>query len=53
MMSEQDVATGLRSPLVTIGTDSSALRAEGILARGLAAPAIVRHVPARARQVRA
>jgi len=34
MMSEQDVATGLRSPLVTIGTDSSALRAEGILSRG-------------------
>src|SRR5688572_27867411 len=34
MMSEEDVATGLRSPLVTIGTDSSALRAEGILSRG-------------------
>ena len=34
MMSEDDVATGLRSPLVTIGTDSSALRAEGLLARG-------------------
>jgi N-acyl-D-amino-acid deacylase len=34
MMSEQDVATGLRSSLVTIGTDSSALRAEGILSRG-------------------
>ncbi|MGH9219644.1 MAG: N-acyl-D-amino-acid deacylase family protein, partial [Vicinamibacterales bacterium] len=34
MMSEEDVATGLRSPLVTIGTDSSALRAEGLLARG-------------------
>jgi N-acyl-D-aspartate/D-glutamate deacylase len=34
MMSEDDVATGLRSALVTIGTDSSALRAEGLLARG-------------------
>jgi N-acyl-D-amino-acid deacylase len=34
MMSEADVATGLRAPFVTIGTDSSALRAEGILARG-------------------
>jgi N-acyl-D-aspartate/D-glutamate deacylase len=34
MMSEQDVSTGLKSSLVTIGTDSSALRAEGILARG-------------------
>ena len=34
MMSEDDVATGLRSPLVTIGTDSSALRSEGLLARG-------------------
>ncbi len=34
MMSEADVATGLKSPLVTIGTDSSALRAEGILSRG-------------------
>ena len=34
MMSEQDVTTGLRSALVTIGTDSSALRAEGILSRG-------------------
>jgi N-acyl-D-amino-acid deacylase len=34
MMSEDDVATGLRSQLVTIGTDSSALRAEGLLARG-------------------
>ena len=38
MMSEQDVATGLRSPLVTIGTDSSALRAEGILSRGAPHP---------------
>jgi N-acyl-D-aspartate/D-glutamate deacylase len=38
MMSEADVATGLRSPLVTIGTDSSALRAEGILARGAPHP---------------
>jgi N-acyl-D-aspartate/D-glutamate deacylase len=34
MMSEQDVATGLKSSLVTIGTDSSALRAAGILSRG-------------------
>lgn len=33
MMSEEDVKTGLRSA-VTIGTDSSALRAEGILAQG-------------------
>ena len=34
MMSEEDVKTGLRSNLVTIGTDSSALRTEGLLARG-------------------
>ena len=34
MMSEADVATGLRAPFVTIGTDSSALRSEGLLARG-------------------
>jgi N-acyl-D-aspartate/D-glutamate deacylase len=34
MMSEEDVATGLRSRLVTIGTDSSALRSEGALAQG-------------------
>lgn len=34
MMSEADVATGLRAPFVTIGSDSSALRSEGILARG-------------------
>jgi N-acyl-D-amino-acid deacylase len=34
MMSEEDVATGLRARFVTIGTDSSALRAEGILAQG-------------------
>jgi len=34
MMSEQDVSTGLDSSLVTIGTDSSALRAEGLLSRG-------------------
>lgn len=34
MMSEADVTTGLRSPLVSIGTDSSALRSEGVLARG-------------------
>ena len=38
MMSEADVATGLRAPFVTIGTDSSALRAEGILARGAPHP---------------
>ncbi len=38
MMSDEDVATGLRSPLVTIGTDSSALRAEGALARGAPHP---------------
>ena len=34
MMSESDVRTGLQSSLVTIGTDSSALRTEGLLARG-------------------
>lgn len=34
MMSEADVATGLRFDRVTIGTDSSALRTEGLLARG-------------------
>ena len=34
MMSEADVTTGLQSPLVTIGTDSSALRSEGALAQG-------------------
>jgi N-acyl-D-amino-acid deacylase len=34
MMSEADVTTGLQSPLVTIGTDSSALRTEGALAQG-------------------
>jgi len=34
MMSEDDVKTGLRAPWVTIGTDSSALRAEGVLAQG-------------------
>lgn len=34
MMSEADVATGLRSALVTIGTDSAALRKEGVLAQG-------------------
>jgi len=34
MMSEADVATGLRWPGVTIGTDSAALRAEGALAQG-------------------
>ena len=34
MMSEDDVKTGLRAPWVTIGTDSSALRSEGVLAQG-------------------
>jgi N-acyl-D-amino-acid deacylase len=34
MMGDADVETGLRSSLVTIGTDSSALRAEGVLAQG-------------------
>jgi N-acyl-D-aspartate/D-glutamate deacylase len=34
MMSEADVATGLRYSRVTIGTDSSALRTEGVLAQG-------------------
>ena len=34
MMSEGDVATGLKSRRVTIGTDSAALRAEGALAQG-------------------
>ena len=34
MMSEADVTTGLQSSLVTIGTDSSALRSEGALAQG-------------------
>jgi N-acyl-D-amino-acid deacylase len=34
MMSEEDVATGLRARFVTIGTDSSALRSEGALAQG-------------------
>ena len=34
MMSEGDVATGLRSSRVTIGTDSSAIRAEGVLSQG-------------------
>ena len=34
MMSEEDVTTGLRAPWVTIGTDSSALRAEGVLGQG-------------------
>ena len=38
MMSDEDVATGLRSSLVTIGTDSAALRAEGILSRGAPHP---------------
>jgi N-acyl-D-amino-acid deacylase len=34
MMSEDDVKRGLRWSYVSIGTDSSALRTEGILARG-------------------
>src|SRR5688572_333216 len=34
MMSEDDVATGLRAKFVTIGTDSSALQSEGVLAQG-------------------
>lgn len=38
MMSEEDVATGLRSSLVTIGTDSAALRHEGVLAQGAPHP---------------
>ncbi len=38
MMSDEDVATGLRSQLVTIGTDSAALRTEGALSRGAPHP---------------
>jgi N-acyl-D-aspartate/D-glutamate deacylase len=38
MMSEADVVTGLRSQRVTIGTDSAALRTEGVLARGAPHP---------------
>jgi len=38
MMSEDDVATGLRARFVTIGTDSSALRSEGALAQGAPHP---------------
>jgi N-acyl-D-aspartate/D-glutamate deacylase len=34
MMSEDDVKTGLRSNRVSIGTDSAALRTEGVLAQG-------------------
>ncbi|HYE87821.1 MAG TPA: D-aminoacylase [Vicinamibacterales bacterium] len=34
MMSEDDVVTALRAPFVTIGTDSAALRTEGVLAQG-------------------
>ncbi|MEY4093840.1 MAG: hypothetical protein RLZZ53_1039 [Acidobacteriota bacterium] len=34
MMSEADVMTGLRAPFVSIGTDSAALRSEGVLAQG-------------------
>ncbi|MEW6321155.1 MAG: D-aminoacylase [Acidobacteriota bacterium] len=38
MMSEADVATGLRWGDVSIGTDSPALRTEGLLARGAPHP---------------
>lgn len=38
MMSEEDVRTALRWSRVTIGTDSAALRAEGVLARGAPHP---------------
>jgi len=38
MMSEADVATGLQFGKVTIGTDSSALRTEGVLAQGAPHP---------------
>ena len=38
MMSEADVATGLASTRVTIGTDSAALRAEGVLSQGAPHP---------------
>jgi N-acyl-D-amino-acid deacylase len=38
MMSEDDVKTGLRAAFVTIGTDSSALRSEGVLAQGAPHP---------------
>lgn len=38
MMSEEDVATGLKFRRVTIGTDSAALRTEGALAQGAPHP---------------
>ncbi len=38
MMSEEDVKTGLRWGSVTIGTDSAAVRSEGVLARGAPHP---------------
>jgi N-acyl-D-amino-acid deacylase len=38
MMSEQDVATGLRADYVTIGSDSAAVRTEGVLAQGAPHP---------------
>jgi N-acyl-D-amino-acid deacylase len=38
MMSDEDVKTGLRAAFVTIGTDSSALRSEGVLAQGAPHP---------------
>jgi N-acyl-D-amino-acid deacylase len=34
MMSDADVVTGLQAPFVSIGTDSAALRTEGVLAQG-------------------
>jgi N-acyl-D-amino-acid deacylase len=38
MMSDEDVATGLRWGAVTIGTDSAAVRPEGVLGRGAPHP---------------
>jgi N-acyl-D-amino-acid deacylase len=38
MMSDEDIQTGLRASFVTIGTDSSALRSEGVLAQGAPHP---------------
>lgn len=38
MMSEEDVRTGLRDSQAVIGTDSAAIRTEGILARGAPHP---------------
>ncbi len=53
MMSEADVATGLQFSRVTIGTDSSALRTEGVLAQGAPHPRSFGTFPTGARQVRA